>query len=301
MRDRISKAEQIASIKKNPHLQNTMYWHLTSFCNLQCSFCGFSKLNRNTKYIQEEVAFTLKNLDKFKNAFRELPGTWEFFIGGGEPFVFPHFLEIVRDIVGMRHGISVATNFTAPLDTLKAFCNIVGKKICLFLASYKAEVHGFTEFLHNAIQINSSVKGNGGLFSVGAVATKKDTDSLFKAGKIFNENGIEFALQVERIAGVYRKYSQSEKEKILYFGRGYGLDDTMRFRGKVCFAGINYLILIPGGDVYRCHSAIGNPTREGSYLGNMISDTFTPLKHPLKCNYDFCNCVNAYNKHLIVQ
>ena len=132
------------------------------------------------------------------------------------------------------------------------------------------------------------------------MATKKDINSLYKIGKIFNKNNINFNLQVERIKGKYRKYSKSEKDKINYFGRNYGLDKISKFQGKVCLAGINYFVLKPNGDIYRCHSAINNKNIKNSYLGNLIKGSFKLLNYPLKCPYEFCNCVNAYNKNLIL-
>lgn len=283
--------------KRNFHLSNTLYWYISGLCNLHCSFCALAK---RSKYVEQEVLWTLNNISRLQDQFRELPGTWELFIGGGEPFAFPSFLKIVQRAVTAGLHISVVTNFTSPLETLERFCSIVDKRICLLVASYKPGIHVFEEFLNKAIRVNKLVKNGGGHFSVGTVAQKRDINHSYEKGKILLKNGIDFALQVEKINGHYRACSQSEKEKILYFGRNFGLDGNNIFTKHTCFAGINYFVLVPGGSIYRCHSAINNPGKAGSCLGNILDGTFSLLERPLKCKYEFCNCVNAYNKGIII-
>ena len=284
-------------IKRSPHLKNTLYWYISGLCNLRCSFCT---VPTNTKQIRQEVSWTLSNIDKLQRGFMKLPGKWEFFLGGGEPFAFPSFLKIVKIIVSAGHHISVVTNFTSSIENLERFFDIVHNKICLFVASYKPGIHDFENFLKKAERVNSIVQENGGHFSVGTVACKADLEASFQKGKCFLESGIDFALQVEKVNGRYRVYSDEEKEKVVYFGRTFGLDGNNKYTNKICYAGMNYFVLLPGGHIYRCHSAINNPTKMGSYLGNLADGTLRLHETPEKCRYDFCNCVNAHNKNLIV-
>lgn len=274
--------------------KHQIYWNLTTRCNLDCSFCNVPQSQS-----EDEVKFVRANLETFKRRFKDLSGQWEFFIGGGEPFVFPGFLTLVRDLVEMGHDVSVATNFTASQKMLLDFVDSGNGHIRSMVASFKPGIHDFSSFLEKAQKINESIKAQGGVFTVGAVATKKDMDALYQLGLEFQNHGIIFQLQVERADGKYRTYSKAEVEKIRHFGRIYGLEGTAHYKGLPCLAGKHYFVLTQYGHAFRCHSAIAGRDLDGGYLGNLLKGGLHLHKQPQRCPYEHCNCVNAYNLNLI--
>ncbi len=295
MKEIITKILLLKKKKKRKHLKKMVYFKITSLCNLKCDFCETKK---SPEFLKKEIQFTQKNLSKFEEFFNGLNGQWEIFIGGGEPFIIPEFLNFINNLAKTGHKISIVTNFTSSLDKLKKFCNLTGRKLNLFLASFKPQVHNFNEFLDKSKIINNLIKKNKGIFSVGALATKKDIDFLFEAGKTFKKNGIQFNLQAERINGRYRKYCSEDIKKIKYFKRTYGVENNFNFKGKICFAGVNYFILLPNGDAFICHSALTSQNQD-DYLGNIFRKNFKLHKYPTICKYNCCVCINAYNKGII--
>lgn len=233
------------------HHEKMLYWYLTSRCNLKCSYCDIHRLES-----KQETQFVSANMDAFLNGLKSLYGTWEVFIGGGEPFVFPGFLQLIEKLAMMGHFISVVTNFTASQKTYLKFLEVASDRINLCVASYKPDVHEFNTYLKKALIINKTINKQKGQFAIGAVATEKDIDFLFKTGKRFKEHGITFRLQVEKVNGRYRKYIKKDIDKILYFGRSYGLEGTTDFHDRLCLSGKNYFVLTPYGHAFRCHSDI---------------------------------------------
>ncbi|MFW6383578.1 MAG: radical SAM protein, partial [Nanoarchaeota archaeon] len=154
-------------VSSNIHAQNTVCWHITENCNLNCSFC---EIKQNKANFKEELKFLKKNWPNFKKQFNKLPGTWEVFLMGGEPLSLPGILEIVNDLVKQGHKISLATNFSFSTSMYEKFLKIVGAKLCLLFATFKPEYYNPEVFLKKAEHINNLVKAQGGQFGVGAVA-----------------------------------------------------------------------------------------------------------------------------------
>src|SRR5262245_6196950 len=80
-------------------------WHLLNTCNFRCEYCFFS-----AEVLGEKLR-TFAGVDEWQTAFNATGKTWLAHITGGEPSVYPNFIELCERITE-RHYISVNSNLT---------------------------------------------------------------------------------------------------------------------------------------------------------------------------------------------
>ena len=90
------------------NIQISFDWHLTNNCNFNCIYCHpqiKAVLNKNQKinYSFEQIL----------NAFENINKTCHIYMSGGEPFLFPNFIEFCKKIT-KKHYISINTNLSIP-------------------------------------------------------------------------------------------------------------------------------------------------------------------------------------------
>lgn len=78
-------------------------WLITDFCNLRCRYCYPG--SKKNKYIG------FPDIQKISDGFDNTGSKWLIYISGGEPFLFPGFIELCQKLTA-RHIISVNTNLT---------------------------------------------------------------------------------------------------------------------------------------------------------------------------------------------
>lgn len=104
---------------------------LTTRCNLNCRGClNFTSLNQHKQHYDPDVLKA--NADAF---FSKVDYVEKFHMSGGEPFLYPHFEEIL-DYVGSRYGDRIGAIFTATNGTV-----MPGDGLCEMLKKY----HVFVE------------------------------------------------------------------------------------------------------------------------------------------------------------
>ena len=100
----------------------TVYWEVTHACNLKCKHCLTASGRRSAKELTTEQAFSL--IGQLADA-----KVMELVITGGEPFLRPDILDILRRLSDEKICVKVDTNATAlgkkvfdNLRELKVFC-----------------------------------------------------------------------------------------------------------------------------------------------------------------------------------
>jgi MoaA/NifB/PqqE/SkfB family radical SAM enzyme len=119
-------------LKKNQNSQvdGVVAWYITYDCNYKCSYCF---LHKSKLQVENHEAF-LKNIRK------KIPKNWKFYIiAEGEPFIHPHFFEIIDGLVKSGYRLSITTNLSASLYKLKKFFKITGDNLDYFHASFHLE------------------------------------------------------------------------------------------------------------------------------------------------------------------
>ena len=99
-------------------------WHITSKCNMNCSFC-FDKKNSDIPDM------TFDQIDTIIKVMKEL-GVIKVDISGGEPFLFDKFIYLVQKCIDMGMYVTVTTsgqtiekNYLWILDNWKIFSRII--------------------------------------------------------------------------------------------------------------------------------------------------------------------------------
>ncbi|MBI4896370.1 MAG: hypothetical protein HY832_02375 [Candidatus Aenigmarchaeota archaeon] len=68
------------------------------------------------------------------------------------------------------------------------------------------------------------------------------------------------------------------------------LNPARSYKGSECFAGMNYFVMNPRGDVFLCYDAKDQGARP---IGNM-REGFLPNSKPVICHYDICSCGSPF-------
>lgn len=91
-----------------------IYFRITPLCNLKCVMCGQrgDKGVLNGKYAIEQSKKIIP-LDRYKSLVDEIaPGRPIFYMWGGEPFMYPDFMDLAEYIISKKCILSVNTNGT---------------------------------------------------------------------------------------------------------------------------------------------------------------------------------------------
>lgn len=83
-------------------------WNLLSTCNYRCAYCFHSPEVLGSKLE------TFATPDEWRAAFDATGKRWLIHITGGEPTVYPDFLELCEALT-QRHCISINTNLSQPV------------------------------------------------------------------------------------------------------------------------------------------------------------------------------------------
>jgi len=280
---------------------NYLHWNITRACNYNCSYCS----SRGRK-IDPNVPLPYSFLDGFS---KHLEGKWQIqFSGSGEPFLTPDFLKVTRELIKMGHQVGVLTNFSAPLDKIREFCEITKGNLFEMGASLHLEHISPDKFLKKALTVQ---KVAGDIFSVRCVAQKGHLEEIKEISQMFRNKGLPFSMQLQRDHSSKKDkkeesfvdYSKKEMEIIRNIGKSIYNKNKLRFKGKMCWAGSKYFSINEDGNAWRCHPARRyrvSKSNEG-YLGNLPEGTFQLRKKPLPCPYKYCYCLAAVINNMIVE
>ena len=73
-------------------------WNMNTSCNYRCTYCTQRFLDDRTRWAADVPRF----LDGFAQLARATSARWEVKLSGGEPFLHPHFTEVVRGLRGQQ-------------------------------------------------------------------------------------------------------------------------------------------------------------------------------------------------------
>jgi len=283
---------------KNKRIK-TIEWAINNVCNYNCSYCTLGKHKIANKV-------EMKNYEQLIDNLKVLDGSFNIMLSGCEPLIITNLPDIISKIVNeTEHTISICTNFSLSVDKTINILDIIGDRYSWLTASLHLERCNVKRFLLKANKINNYlVKKRNKRLTIVSVAVKDKLRYLEKIGDKAMRDGINFNLQPMKVRAKgsieysFIKYTKSEKDIIKKFRRPYGIG-KVNFVNKICYAGVDYLIIKPTGDVFRCHPAARDHIDSEGYLGNIFTNTFKAWKRPRKCIYQNCNCVVPHQKNMV--
>jgi len=274
-------------------------WILLQTCNYRCSYCFAPPETLGEKL------HTFATPQQWRAAFDATDRTWLLHITGGEPSIYPAFVDLC-EILAERHYLSLNSNLTH--TSLRTFSKRVDPSRVSFInAGFHLEERdrrsGHTAFLTNA----EALRAHGFPLFVSLVATPTALARFDDAAATLRPLGLVPVPKLFRgphEGKIYpAAYSQLDKERFLYraelarecyapmlehmterptadiFRDDELLEGEPTFTGMSCDAGHRFVRIEPNGNVLRC----GPPL-----LGNLLAGSFTPRKTPAACDTRFC-------------
>lgn len=279
-------------------------WHLLNTCNFRCSYCFFGPEVLGSK-LQ-----IFASPHQWCDAFNAIGGTWLVHITGGEPSLYPDFVELCEGLVA-NHFISINSNLTHPcLNSFAA--RIDPSRVSFINASFHLEERerrsGHGEFLRHADNLHTA----GFLLLPSLVATPSalarfeeaiallKPAGLFPIPKLFRGcwNGATYPKAYNLLdKSRFRHYSQQARD--FYGSAGAQMaepsldilnddafvDGLPVYKGLMCEAGVRFVHIVPNGDVFRCGGI--------DLQGNLLDGSFVRRTHHAPCSsehcYYFCN------------
>lgn len=267
-------------------------WEITSNCNFKCEYCSNYKIVNKTNNIK---TYSPKELSHFF----DLTGvSWLIMFNGGEPFLYPNFVEVCSEL-SRKHFLQLNTNLSNA--KVHEFADkIYPEKVLNINASYhRNEILRYRlqeDFLQKCLYLlNKGFK-----VMVSMVAYPEYIHLISEDIEMFGNNGIETVLFGYR--GVYggKQYPFAYDQNELEIIKKHSIADIeikiakkqMNYYGYYCDAGRLYFIMKQNGDLGRC-SAL--PKK----IGNLFDLDFPPFgkrRHPCIAE----QCRTFYNGPLSV-
>jgi len=283
-------------------------WLLTERCNFRCSYCSiynpftmqkrflwrFKKIASHRKWPSPKYDLRT-HLDEVLERFMELERDVCFGFTGGEPLIYPRFLEILS-------RITAHDRFTIALDTNLS----IGKVGDLMRAVKPEKVEYISSSLHPVererlygnydkfLDDLTTLKENGYSVGVSYPLPPYQMDRFRNDIEYCMQKGVKLDLHMFKGVHDGRKYPDSyteeeRREIFLEHSPEYNRDRVKgrNFYGRRCNAGKNIVRVRNNGDMVPCLS-------DNTLLGNIYTG-FKLNEEPLVCRIPYCGCFSTEN------
>lgn len=284
-------------------------WLLNMECNFRCPYCFYDDSQRSLKtrvadWIREKVPSLNPYKTRFispedaERFFNSTGDRWWIVISGGEPFVYPKFIEIVERL-SKNHLITIGTNLSLPVDEF--IRRVSPENIWSFYVSMhlgERERQGFSaeELLEKAKRLRDAgfrVEINYVMYPPLVPRFKEIYEKFQTAG---------FPLEARSFRGVYggkvypRDYTKEERDVFYDFipsevDRAASFE-SLSFLGVPCSAGKRMIRINPGGSITRC-------PHDHEKLGNMFTGEMKLHEQVKLCVVPYCKCTLAIKEKCV--
>lgn len=268
-----------------------LLWQVNRKCNFDCVYCFREVIDDGLDKRTEDPACGKFSPEHIAKRFDETNRVWRINMTGGEPFLYPNFVELAR-VLTRRHYISVSTNLSTA-NTYE-FADVIDNTRVHWL---KANVHimerekirnGVNEFLRKFLHFQQQGFDIRLVYVTYPAILGRIRDDLER----FRSEGVK-KIWVKIFQGCYdgkrypRDYTQEQRELL----KGLGLNNfeeeilacRVSFLGRKCEAGHRAFSMDISGNVKRCS------TVQEKY-GNLFDGTFKPGESPRRCPARKCGC-----------
>ena len=257
-------------------------------CNFNCAYC-FRRLPDEDRQT-EDPACGKYSAEHIAQRFDKTGKVWQIYMTGGEPLLYPGFVELAKALTH-RHYLSVSTN----LSTANA--NELAEAVEVERILIRANVHilerekskdGLKEFLRKFLHFQE----RGFDIRLVYVAYPPLFGRIKQDLERFSSEGVR-QIKVKVFQGKYegKRYPRDYTDREQAIIRGFGLDNfeqqildsRVSFLGRKCEAGHLAFYMDISGNVTRC------VTLKDVY-GNLFEGTFRPGDLPRRCPVKKCGC-----------
>ncbi|MDD4894410.1 MAG: radical SAM protein, partial [Candidatus Omnitrophica bacterium] len=93
-------------------------WILHYKCNYNCPYCAYSRRRKEQEQLKQQI-FVEKLIEAWIKIYEKY-STVYINLNGGEPFIYPSFLELAAEL-SKKHFINIKTNLSCSMEMLKDF------------------------------------------------------------------------------------------------------------------------------------------------------------------------------------
>ncbi|MBW7969867.1 radical SAM protein [Bradyrhizobium sp. BR 10289] len=287
-----------------PHYDIEADWHLLDTCNYRCDYCFFGADVLGSKLKSYATA------EAWSSAFDRTGKTWLLHLTGGEPSIYPNFVELCSALA-KRHLLSINTNLTNA-SIVRFARDVNPARVSFINAGFHPEERDRRGETTRFIEHADLLRKHGFRIFCSVVATplalttfdeaveRLSRARLYPVPKLFRGNfaGKSYPLAyTERERTMFRSYAQRARD--FYHGEGdvWGeppsidvfnddryLTGLPTYGGRLCSAGERFVQIHPNGDVFRC----GGTGLQGNLLqGTTVFQSGASVCQTEHCYY-FC-------------
>ena len=287
-------------------------WHLGNRCNYACSYCPPYLRDGSVPWLERDAVFDFCN--RLRAHSQSLGRSLSYKFSGGEPTLYPHFIDMLALLKGQGCLTSAISNATAGvkwwtkarehLDSVQLTHHIESVDIDHFMAvarllSAKIRTHvnvtmhvgRFDDCLANARRIEAECPGVSVTLKPLLVGFGSELYPYAPA-QLETLQTAHFAKPKERpvsfTRGPLRIVYDDGSEEIKWASR-LVVEDATRFAGWTCDAGLEYLVIKFTGDIYRANC------KEGGLIGNIADPHVTLPSEAIVCRKKLCHCLADVN------
>lgn len=274
--------------------QPTIEWQVCGVCNYDCSYCIQSKVYRTGHPSPEQV-------EQFLTFFAGLKTRFEIKMTGGEPFAFRGFMErIIPGLIEQTpHTISVLTNLSAPLAIIERFAAQTQGRLGVVSASLHLEFTSPEDFVKKANVLREKMDPRAHL-TINSVLVPGRLAQVLAAKQVLEQAGLTMFPQIMKADGGIASYSAEDQAIIQDLVGDCPTPDRANmapsYKGKRCYAGVDYFVLLQNGDGFSCRTA---RRHKQGLLGNVFAGTLRRWDSASPCPYDICPCTVPANRGMI--
>jgi len=261
-------------------------WNITFSCNYRCPYCWFHGEWQNLA--SKNRYFSVKELIEYWERIYRRYGSVVIDILGGEPFIYPNFIELVQELSNI-HKVNVATNLSCDIKRFAE--NIDPLKVGIRITFHPMFAE-FDTFLKRALFLKEHNFGA----NVTYLAYPPQIGLIGDYKERFASEGLNLCLLT--FWGKYKEldypegYTKEEKEIIAFdvdnrCGEKFQVT-PQEVKGKLCRAGQRYAVIFPDGATVRCGG--GASSDSDISMGNFFDEGFQLLNDPLPCSSKYCPC-----------
>ncbi|MGM0650350.1 MAG: radical SAM protein [Bacteroidota bacterium] len=272
----------VNQLKKYPYRIN---WEITRKCNFTCPYCSNDE---QSKYIKEPHPAQ----ERIINVFDKTGISWLILITGGEPFMYPGFVDLCEGLQ-KKHHLQITTNLSSP--GVYDFANRIDPdKVFVISASFHVIEREKQNMVKDFVDKCQYMQDKGFNVLANYLAYPPLLHRMEKDLAMLNANGIETFVLTFR--GKYNgknypgSYTKKEIDMILKHTIDPDIEykvaqQKFNFQDHYCEAGSKYFFINNEGDISRCATL----TKK---TGNIFSDPIPVDNSPAPCIAD--NCRDAY-------
>jgi MoaA/NifB/PqqE/SkfB family radical SAM enzyme len=206
---------------------------------------------------------------------------------GGEPFIYPNFVELIEKISHL-HTIGITTNLSVNINS---FIEKINPSQVRVSPTFHPLFAKYEEFLKKVLFLKENGFCGDAIWYLAYPPQIRQIDHYKEK---FNQEGLSLSLMTfwgEYKGGVYpQSYTEEERRMISSHlgkrgGEEYQVIPKKMPKGRLCRAGQKYAVIQANGNVIRCGGSELN-----EIIGNFFDENFKLLQEPIPCKAEYCKC-----------